>query len=838
MFVSRLSLVHQPGYWLMLGGTILLLTLIPLISGNSFPSTELDLPAGSQDGSDFAQGSLSFMPQPDQDKAGIRFQAHSLGTSLYFSPTEVTLVRAENSSSSPRTVHLRFIAANPEATIVGQNRLPGMVNYLLGNQPAYWQTQLPTYAGLMVVELYPGITLSYEGQSESFQSGTGRDRSEPLPSFLLKSTYLVAPGADPGQIRWRYEGVINQSLMATSGDLIVTLPNNSNPQTQFIEQAPIAWQMIDGERLPVAVRYILTKEGMVGFAFPQGYNPAYPLTIDPTLTLGTYLGGSSHDYGYDITTDTTGNIYVTGYVLSTDFPTQNPYQGVHGGGLQDAFVLKLNPNGTSLIYATYLGGSGNDRGLGLAVDEFENVYVVGDTSSVNFPTQNPVQATFAGGGPFEGDAFVAKLNSSGSALHYATYLGGKGDEIGYDIALDSKEQAYVVGYTNSTNFPTWRAIQPDPSFPEGLNVFGDAFVTSVISAGGVYTWGTSTYLGGNDWDEAHGLAIDHQDHVYVTGHTRSPNFPVRQPLQATFGGGTGRGDAFVTSVISASGVYTWGTSTYLGGSSNDAANAIALNPTGIYLTGETSSSDFPVRTPWQGVYQGEQDAFVTQLITGSGVYTWGYATFLGGSETDQGQDIAVDAEGRVYVMGFTGSTDFPTTSDALDQDCGSDSTCNNSADVFLSQFDPLGQSLAFSTFMGGSATDVGEALALDAANNIYLTGFTFSEDFPVSAEALDPFCGVSGECSGSLATDLFVTKIDLSQQAVERFFRFICRVVLKDVSVPSTECAPYLITTSVEVGHEPGGLTPRFRSEARLYVAQQRGLNSLSVIDTRKMVPW
>ena len=766
---------------------------------------------------------LVFVPNVGQAPPIVSFQAHYQGSALFFATDEIIFSlpapspRSAQSNLDPLTVRLQFEGANPSPSIEGQARLPGAVNYLIGSDPDQWRTNLPTYAKIIYRELYPGIDLHYTSPNDS-----------PGRSFLLKGAYIVRPGADPSLIRWRYEDVRQVAIDPSQGDLIISLLPSAASFPYLVEQAPQAWQSIAGRRRPVAVHYRLTADGSVGLTLPQGYDPAYPLTIDPTLTYGSYVGGSSHDYGTDIAVDKAGYIYLTGYALSTDFPVEAAMQPEHAGSAQDAFIVKMEPNGTGLVYATYFGGGGNDRIFGVAVDDQGSVHLVGDTSSIDFPIRKAVQPDFGGAGPYEGDAFLAKLDPSGSALIYATYLGGKGDEIGYDLALDSAGNAHATGYTSSIDFPVHKAIQPDPAFPDGLNIFGDAFVTSVISASGVYTWGYSTYVGGTAWDEGHGIVLDQAGKIVLTGNTRSLDFPTRRPAQPTFGGGSGRGDAFATAIIETSGVYTFDYSTYLGGSDNDAGWAVALDAAGqTYLTGETNSADFPVVDPLQ-TYQGDQDVFVTKMISSSGVYTWAYGTYLGGEGTDFGSDIAVDSTGQAYLTGLSFSLNFPTTADALDHTCGTNPSCNGGGDAFFAQLNPNGNGLEYATYLGGGGTDLGEALALDQAGNIYLTGFTFSEDFPVSSTAYDPQCGAAvGECSSGLFTDAFVVKLSPGS-AVEATL-YLPLILKKFGSLPTAGCAPYLITT-VGVGPEPRGLAlDPVRS--RLYVANHTG-DSLSVLDT------
>jgi uncharacterized repeat protein (TIGR01451 family) len=740
------------------------------------------LPASPALAPDFGTLPLSFIPNAGQTDPAARFQAHGMGSTLFFTPDEVVLslpvysqqpaanhqqltqfgprsssvVRPANTPASS-VVRLRFEGANPTPRIAGAHRLPGIVNYFIGNDPANWHTELPTYEEIVYRELYPGVDLHYAGTTRV----VGR-------SLALKGTYTVGTGADPTRIRWRYEGASGVWVDEATGDLRLKLPatsSSSNLQSPITEHAPVAWQTINGRHVPVSVRYAVAADGSIGFVLGD-YNPAHPLTIDPTLTYSTYLGGSSYDYARAIAVDVDGNTYIVGSTISTDFPTRNPLQEHIGGGpLGDAFVVKLNPAGSGLVYATYLGGVHNDSGYGIAVDGDGAAYVTGDTLSFDFPIKDAPQPVPGGGGPLEGDAFVTRLDPTGSALIYSTYLGGGGDELSYGITLDVQGDAYVAGYTSSTDFPTANAPQPNPAFGQGLDVYGDAFVTSVISANGVYTWGLSTYLGGTQLDVARDIAVDASGSAYVTGHTRSDDFPTEKPVQPDYGGGSnsGRGDAFVTQIVSATGVYTWGYSTYLGGSKDEVGYGVAVDDSGgAYLTGETVSTDFPTQNPLQGTFGGDRDVFITKVVGAGAGYAWGYSTYLGGVETDMGIDVVVDADGRAHLTGYTFSPDFPTSDDAYDGSCGTDGLCDSSGgDIFFSVLSDAGDGLAYSTFLGGSSTDFGHGIALDDSGDVYLAGFTHSADFPTTPNAYDRTCGTDGACNG-FVTDAIVAKMTMS----------------------------------------------------------------------------
>ena len=421
---------------------------------------------------------------------------------------------------------------------------------------------------------------------------------------------------------------------------------------------------------------------------------------------------------------------MTGYTQSTDFPTTaGAVQAASGGGFdRDAFVTKLNPAGTALVYSTYLGGSGDDEAFGIAVDALGSAYVTGYTNSPNFPTPGAVQPVFGGGS----DAFVTKLNPAGAGLVYSTYLGGRYFDVGRGIAVDALGSAYVTGWTLSDNFPTTAGtVQP------AFGGFNDAFVTNLNPTGGfVY----STYLGGSHVDQGYGIAVDALGNAYVTGETVSTNFPTTGTVQPTFGGGFS--DAFVTELTPTGTGLVY--STYLGGSSADVGFGVAVDALGsAYVTGGTDSPNFPTTagavqpTPGFG-----GDAFVTKLAPAGTALL--YSTYLGGSSIDTGVGIAVDAQGSAYVTGATNSPDFPTAGP------GESTFGGGVYDAFVTKLAPAGTELVYSTYLGGSDYDVGFGIAVDAQVNAYVTGATASANFPTVGAEQPTFGGV---------VDAFVAKI-------------------------------------------------------------------------------
>jgi hypothetical protein len=361
------------------------------------------------------------------------------------------------------------------------------------------------------------------------------------------------------------------------------------------------------------------------------------LNWNGTLVYSTYLGGNDQDTAAGIALDSSGNAYVAGRTRSTNFPTTTGALQTTEQGGQDGFVTKLNANGTGLVYSTYLGGSSNDAANAIAVDSSGNAYVTGQTTSSNFPVLNAYQTTFAGGGTdcgsgiVCGDVIVTKLNASGSALLYSTYLGGSAEEAGAGITVDAGDNAFIVGGTDSTNFPVTYGA-PQSAYAGGSAhcgaaglACGDAFVARINTlASGPASLAFSTYIGGSGDDLALGVALDSSGHVHISGGTNSANFPVTgAAVQASYGGGTGTcgvdmlcGDAFVLTLTNLGSAIMY--SSYLGGSGDDFGFGVAVSSTNTYLTGATASASFPITsgaydTSCTSCSSGASDAFVSEV---------------------------------------------------------------------------------------------------------------------------------------------------------------------------------------------------------------------------------
>jgi hypothetical protein len=393
------------------------------------------------------------------------------------------------------------------------------------------------------------------------------------------------------------------------------------------------------------------------------------------------------------------------------------------GSFQDAFVTKLNAAGTAFVYSTYLGGNGNEQARGITVDSSGSAYVVGQTDSTNFPVANAFKATIGSNG---GDIFVTKLNAAGTALVYSTYLGG-GDsaEFGQSIAVDSAGNAYVTGSTFSTDYPVVNPIQGT------FGGFTDVVLTKINAAGSALVY--STYLGGSESEIGFDVAVDSTGNAYVTGNTASTNFPLANAVQGTNSGGAS--DAFVTKVNAAGSAFVY--STYLGGSDQDDGESIAVDSAGnAYVTGNTFSTNFPTANAIQPANGGTtitQDAFVTKLNAAGSALV--YSTYLGGTGGEIGFGIAVDSAGNAYIAGGTGSlTSFPT---ANATQCAS----GGGQDVFVTKLNAAGSAFVYSTYIGGSGNENGRGVALDSSGNAYVGGFTRSSNFPVVNAAQSTFGG-------------------------------------------------------------------------------------------------
>jgi len=754
---------------------------------------------------------LAFEANQGQTDPQVKYLARGNGYTVFLTPNDTVFSLHSSSHSSDAygkfatraaskaasadkeitaAVHMRLVGANAHPEIAATRELPGHSNYYIGNDPRQWQTGVKQYAGVSYRDVYPGVNLAFHGEQRR-----------------LEFDFIVAPGAPAAPIAFSISGA-QQVKTDAAGNLLL-----SSAAGDVLLHKPVAYQEKNNARRPVDARFTLA-HNQVSFALGN-YDHSRALVIDPSVTYATYLGGTAEDDGNAIAIDGSGNAYVAGQTASTNFPTKNPVYPANAGGF-DAFVTEISADGSSLVFSTYIGGSGNDSGNSVFVDGSGNVYVAGGTGSSNFPTQGPAQSTPGGGV----DAFALELAPGGSALTYSTFVGGSGDDVATGLAVDSAGSAYIVGSTTSTDFPTMNPIQAaiagsSNGFVAKLNSSGSALVYSTYLGGGTgdfavavavdsnknayVTGGTknktfpvtsgvfqptcgtdancngglydifvsvinptgsgfvySTFIGGESNDEGFGIAVDASGDAYVTGLTSSTAFPTKSPIQGTFGGGTLPADAFVTELNPQGTALIY--STYLGGSGNDTGAAIAVDSSGrAYVTGQTSSTNFPTAGPTQPSLAGGNDAFVSEISAGGTSLL--FSTYLGGSLNEDTAAasgggaigaIAVDGAGtNIYITGNTVSTDFPTA--AAEQASNAGGT-----DAFVAKFATGSGSTGSFTVANGALSNTSGNPGASATATITVTsadGFNAAVQLACTVSpsvSNGPTCTFSNPSNGSV----------------------------------------------------------------------------------------
>ena len=677
----------------------------------------------------FDKLALSFVENKGQLDPRVRYYAQGHRYAFYLTRDEVFLSFSKEQTASDLTLALRFVQKNAAATIDAAGLAPGEVNYLRGSDPAQWQTGLRRYNEVIYRDLWAGVDLRLREQSG-----------------VLKYEFRVHPGARPDCIRLAYAGADRLSLDASGALLIDTALGALH------DAAPVTYQEIDGTRVPVSSRYVLdgARDAAPEFAFAVDgpYREDRDLVIDPGVQFTTFIGGSDDESANSIAVDASGNIYIAGTTQSSDFRTTVGAFQRTGAALafSDVFVTKLNPTGTSLVYSTFVGGSDLDFGRRLAIDAAGNAYVTGQTKSSNFPTTGgafdrslAIPANCPRCAADNYDAFAFKLNATGSALVYSTYLGGTDIDDAYGIAVDGSGNAYIVGETASADYPTTAG-----AFSRTYHGNNDIFLSKLNATGSALVY--STFLGGTLVDNGERVAVDASGNAYVLGFSSSADYPTTPGAFDTTANGAF--DVVLTKVNPAGSALVY--STYLGGQGFDSVGGLAVDAAGnVYISGGTSSVDFPTTPGAFDTLPDGNDAFLTKLnATGSALV---YSTVISGKTGGGGASaVAVDAAGNAWITGTTSDTDFPVTVGAADL------TFNGVSDVFISEISADGSTLLYSTYLGGSQSDNGIDITVDSAGNVYVAGKTTSMDFPVTTGAVDTqFNGNAGTFAG----DAFVTKI-------------------------------------------------------------------------------
>ncbi len=704
-------------------------------AGSQLALREVRVPSGEIVGSavdrdkktDYGRLPLHFEPNSGQSADGVKYLSRGNGYGVFLDEGGATLVltdeRERNEGSSKRSasaIRMNLLGAN-SADGSGESELESRSNYFIGNDPENWRTNIPNYEKVRFKGVYDRIDVVYYGNQRR-----------------LEYDFVVAPEADPSSIKLGFDGTRSVSVDPDSGDLLLETDLGTVRQHK-----PIAFQQIDGERIDIVSAYLKTEEG-VGIRLGD-YDRTRELVIDPILAYSSYLGGSSTDLGTDIAVDSEGNAFVTGYTISVDFqvtpgalktqllPIGSTVYGV------DAFVSKIDPAGTGFVYSTYLGtNAGSDYGYGITVDGAGNAFVVGNTDHASFPIVAADQPTFGG----NGDGFIAKLNPSGSALLFSTFVGGSGSDSAYRLRM-SGDDLFVVGQTLSGNFPTTAGVlKPAPCSGAGCpTIATDAFL-SRYSPTGTKIW--STLFGGSSSDFAFDIAVDSAQNSYAVGYTLSTDLPVTAgAFQAANSGGQ---DGFAAKVNSSGTALEY--ATYLGGGlQSDRIWSVDVDDAGnAYLAGQTENSGFPTTAgAFDTTWNNSADAFVTKLNPAGTALV--YSTFLGGGGSDKAFAIRV-VNGEAIVGGETLSANlnFPLRN----------SLQGNLGSMFLTRLNVDGSDIKYSSLLGTGGV---RSIAVDSAGNAYLTGE--GHYLPTTAGAFR-----SVRTGNSTVPDGFVMKIAPTDEGV------------------------------------------------------------------------
>jgi uncharacterized protein (TIGR03437 family) len=608
-------------------------------------------------------------------------------------------------TGSERPVRMTWANATGGTVFEGVDRLAGQSNYFRGADPKRWHTGIPQFKKVLQREVYPGIDVAFYGNGRR-----------------LEFDFVVSPGADPDSVEIAFDGTERVEISG-EGDLVLHTPSG-----ELLSRRPRVYQTQNGVEQAVDASYVFRDQGRVGFRLSE-HDPSRALIIDPVVEYATHLGGQDDDGARGVAVDDDGNAYITGFAEFSESDPQFPstpgsFQPEPRGSLavepgqgdmdpeNDVFILKLNSDGSDLIYSTFLGGGNLDIGLAIEIDDHGAAYVSGNTVSSNFPTTTGAFQERRSG--IQQSAFVAKLSPDGSTLEYGTYLGGSGIDGAHDLAVHSTGTVVVAGQTKSGNFPLTAGVV-GPTLLGGM----EAFVTHLSADGSALLF--STLLSGSSDDIAYGVGLDDDGNSYVAGSTASANFPsTGAAFQPTLAGGT---DAFVAK-LSPMGD-SLGYATFFGGSSDDEAHDVFVQPDGsVTLVGSTESDDLPLGpTAFDDTYNGFGDVLIATLGPQGATAS---CTYLGGSRRDKAYSVTMSSGGDILVVGQTRSEDFPVTDDA-----GQDFLRGSAGDAFLSRMSSEGE-LTSSTYFGSSNEDTAHSVSLGPHEGAFMVGVTNYDPVPTA----------------------------------------------------------------------------------------------------------
>ena len=586
-------------------------------------------------------------------------------------------------------VYVRF-PGGAFANVEAENEQAGRLNFMKGTDPSRWTTDVPTFGRIRIRDLYPGVSLVFDAG----QAGRSPWRFEIADADALAAVRVEVDASHP--VAYEDGGLL---LDAGFGAFSVSYP--------LIQAAGAS---------PASA--VLTHSGRVKSGPLQGRRPdgsrqdADETRAAQQLLWGTYIGSGGDEAASAMALDGSGNICIVGSTDIDTVPVPSGYDQTFNGGLYDFYVVKLAAGGASLLWGTFLGGSGFDVGYAIALDASGNVVVGGETSSSDIPVPGGYDQHHHGD-TYGFDIYVAKLSASGSSLLWGTYLGGSDFEVCGGLAVDGSGNILLGGTTNSTDIPV------PGGFQQSARGDSDLYAAKLSASGASLLWGT--YLGGSGHDDFYALALDASGNPVLAGNTLSTDIPVPGGYDTTYNSGE-YGDMYVAKLSSGGAALLWGT--YLGGSGDDYAAAVALDAAGdVIIGGATSSTDIPVPGGYQQTYGGgAADIYVAKLAPSGASLLW--ATYLGGSEREDAVGIAVEPSGDVVMAGSTESPDCPVPG-------GFQTARKGKVDLYIAKLASGGGSLLWGTYLGGSENDYPSAVRLDASNNVVIGGFTYSADIPV-----------------------------------------------------------------------------------------------------------
>jgi len=581
-------------------------------------------------------------------------------------------------------IDVNLIGSNPNSTILNAGASEAYYNYFTTGTPEGGVLNVHSFQQVTYQNIYPHIDLQFICDAEKG----------------FKYNFIVHPGGDYAQIKLQYNGA--DGIKLQNGEILIPTYNGN-----VTENIPLSYIQENNEE--VKVNYKITNKNEFSFHVNGNYNFLNTLVIDPTPNLdwGTYFGGTGSEQSFSIILDASNNVYIAGYTMGNNgIATSGAFQTTFGGA-SDVFVAKFNSTGSSLIWGTYYGGTNNDYGNGIAIDASNNVYITGITySNLSIATGGAYQTNNGG----SQDAFLAKFNSTGSSLLWGTYYGGTNNDFGQGIVVDASNNVYITGYTSSgSSIATGGAYQT--TFGGGGQ---DAFLAKFNSTGSSLLW--ATYYGKTNTDQGNGIVLDSGNNVYITGSSDSfQSIATAGAYQTNFGGGN---DAFAAKFNSTGSSLLW--ATYYGGTGNEYGYGIAIDVgNNIYITGSTTStSSIATGGAYQTNFSGGNDAFVAKFNSTGSSLIWG--TYYGGTNNDYGHGITIDASNNVYITGYTSSTSSIATGGAYQ------TTLSGFSDALVAKFNPIGSSLLWGTYYGGTSNEIGSGITLDASNNVYFTGYSAS----------------------------------------------------------------------------------------------------------------